>query len=81
MTTTRARFYIESTRRMKWGTEVTLRAVSKGEHNKHWAAATPSGVLTMTISNELADRVFPGEAIDEGREFYLDLSEAEPEPE
>jgi hypothetical protein len=35
-------------------TIVKLQVVSRGEHNKSWAAATPTGQITMTINNASA---------------------------
>jgi hypothetical protein len=37
---------------------VKLRASTKGDENKAWAAATPSGEITMQISNEAAAKWF-----------------------
>lgn len=37
---------------------VTLRVVSKGEENKKWAAATPTGELKMGINNSAATEIF-----------------------
>ncbi len=52
-----ARFYVSGYERRAYdpdATEVTLVAVSRGEHNKSWARATPSGQVKMTIKNESA---------------------------
>jgi hypothetical protein len=52
-----ARFFVSGYERRSYdpeATEVTLIAVSRGEHNKNWARATPSGQIKMTIKNESA---------------------------
>jgi hypothetical protein len=52
-----ARFYISGYTRYAYdpsATQVTLQVVSRGEHNKAWAAATPTGKIEMTIKNESA---------------------------
>lgn len=57
MSAVEARFYISGYQRNSYdpsATQVTLQAVSRGEHNKNWASATPSGQITMTIKNESA---------------------------
>ncbi len=49
-----ARFYISGYQRFAYdtsATQVTLNAVSRGEFNKAWAAATPAGDIKMTIKN------------------------------
>lgn len=56
-----ARFYVASITRYAYNTgnaEVKLQAVTRGEENKSWAAATPSGQLTMNISNPDATEWF-----------------------
>lgn len=64
---TRARFYVASTE--EFGTpdangqcsgKVTLSAVSRGDQNKEWASATPSGTLTMHINNPPAFEAIRG---------------------
>ncbi len=50
-----ARFFVSGYERRAYdpeATEITLAAVSRGEHNKNWARATPSGQIKMTIKNE-----------------------------
>lgn len=52
-----ARFFVSGYERRAYdpdATEVTLVAVSRGEHNKSWARATPAGQIKMTIKNESA---------------------------
>ena len=58
-----ARFFVSGYQRRAYdpdATEVTLTAVSRGEHNKSWARATPAGQITMTIKNESAASWFVG---------------------
>lgn len=70
-----ARFYISGYECNAYDPEsvtVKLQAVSRGEHNKQWARATPSGSISMTIKNPgaaswLVDRL--------GREVEVVLSE------
>lgn len=49
----RAKFHISSIEQYPHspGGKVTLKAVSRGDRNKDWAAATPSGELTMQVNN------------------------------
>lgn len=54
MSAVEARFYVAGYQRRSYdleATEVTLVAVSRGEHNKTWARATPAGEIKMTIKN------------------------------
>lgn len=57
MSAVQARFYVSGYERNAYDPSVTtvkMQAVSRGEHNKNWAAATPSGQVQMTIRNESA---------------------------
>jgi len=57
MMAVRARFFVQGLLRQAWdpaAVEVTLSAVSRGEENQAWAAATPSGQIKMTIKNPSA---------------------------
>jgi hypothetical protein len=50
-----ARFYVAGYQLRAYdpdATEVELVAVSRGEHNKNWARATPAGNIKMTIKNQ-----------------------------
>lgn len=67
----RAKFYVEEVARTTYGGRVKLRAVSRGEDNKRWASATPSGEITMTIRNELAIDFY-----DVGEEYFVDFTPA-----
>ena len=42
----------------------------RGEDNKKWAAATPSGEMKLSIKNELALDFFRDML---GKEFYIDI--------
>lgn len=49
-----ARFYVASTTRFAYnqgGGQVKLQAACRGEENKSWSSATPSGEVTMMITN------------------------------
>lgn len=53
---TRAKFYLSALELLpsQPGIRVTLRAVSRGDRNASWAAASPDGTMTMTINNPAA---------------------------
>jgi hypothetical protein len=68
----RAKFYVIEVGRTIGGGKVVLQAVSRGQDNKEWAAATPNGRVEMSIKNDLALDFF-----DVGDEYYLDFSKAE----
>jgi hypothetical protein len=75
-----ARFFVSGYERRAYdpdATEVTLVAVSRGEHNKNWARATPSGQIKMTIKNESAASWFTGQL---GAEIAVTFRPAPPEP-
>lgn len=69
--TVRAKFYVTETRQTTYGGGVKLQAVTRGEDNKKWASATPSGQIDMTIRNELALEFFTV-----GDEFYVTFEPA-----
>ena len=54
-----AKFYVAETTKFsnEWG-KVVLRPVTRGEANKDWAAATPSGTIEMSITNPPALKWF-----------------------
>lgn len=54
--------------------KVILRPVSRGAANASWAAATPSGELSMFVSNPRAFTQLQGLL---GRECYLDITPAD----
>ncbi len=64
----RAKMYVEGITYRSWGTVIRLQVVTRGEDNKEWSAATPSGHLEMNVKNEdAADQFAPGQ------EWYVDL--------
>lgn len=68
----RAKFFVQKLCQTTYGGSVELNVVTRGEDNKAWSAATPSGQITMTIRNELALEFFKV-----GDEFFVDFSRAE----
>lgn len=49
-----ARFYVSGYQVQSYdkdAVQVTMQAVSRGEHNKNWAKYTPAGQVQMTIKN------------------------------
>jgi hypothetical protein len=59
-----ARFYVSGYERNAYNADATtvkLQAVTRGEHNKNWASATPNGQITMTINNAGAAEWFVGQ--------------------
>ncbi|PVE25420.1 hypothetical protein DC522_05865 [Microvirga sp. KLBC 81] len=52
--------------------EVRLTAATSGEANKEWSKWTPSGSITMLITNPSAI-----EAFELGKEYYVDFTPAE----
>lgn len=77
----RAKFYVRAVTRYSSGGSVEMQPVVRGNENKSWSSATPSGQLTMSILNEGALQVFE-EALNRSRkgeikpEFYLDFTPA-----
>jgi hypothetical protein len=56
-----AKFYVREITRYSYNpasVTVKLGPVTRGEENKSWAAATPTGDITLGIQNELASRQF-----------------------
>ena len=52
-----ARFFVQSITRHAYNPgagQVVMSAAARGPENKTWAAATPSGNITMTIGNPAA---------------------------
>lgn len=67
----RAKFIVESV--TDYGDDhklVTLRAVSHGPENETWSKYTPTGVMTMTVTNPEAGAVFIPRT-----EYYLDFTQ------
>lgn len=53
----KARFYVSQVTSFAYNKEqvaVVLQAVARGEENRDWAAATPSGNIQMTVNNPTA---------------------------
>lgn len=56
-----AKFFVASITRNSYNrtaAEVKLSVVCRGDENKEWAAATPSGSATLTIGNPAAVEMF-----------------------
>ncbi len=73
----RAKMFVAELKKAAWNPEavtVTLNAVSRGEENKEWAAATPSGQIVMTVSAPIAAEMF-GERL--GKEMFVDFTDVE----
>jgi hypothetical protein len=67
----RALFFVAEKDLRQWGTIVRLRVVTKGdEEEKAFFAATPVGLIEMTIKNEVA-----AEQFEFGKEFYVTFDE------
>lgn len=67
----RAKFQcLEIAKNLTQGEKITLNAVwGNGEANKEWSKWTPSGSLTMQISNPDACG-----KLEVGKEYYLDIT-------
>lgn len=73
----RARFYVSQVAKTAGQTTVvSLTAVSRGPENKEWAAYTPSGQLTMTLTPKAGAA---GDWFAEllGKEVFIDITEAD----
>lgn len=55
-----AKFYVSTISQFPGqpGGRVELQAVVRGEENRQWSAATPSGTISMNISNPAAFETF-----------------------
>ena len=53
-----AKFQVARVTEMNWATEVELTPDYAQGRNAEWAAATPAGMIRMTIKNELAAKEF-----------------------
>ena len=72
--TVRAKLYVAKIERGSYDPEavtVTMQAVTRGEENKEWAAATPTATFTATIKNPAAALPFINGL---GKEFYVDIT-------
>lgn len=59
--TVTARFYVDEITTRAYNpshVNVTLRAAGRGEQNKAWAEATPTGTITLTVNNPDAAAFF-----------------------
>lgn len=68
-----ARMYVESITRQAYDKKqvgIKLRVVSRGEHNKEWAAATPTGSVDLGILNPDAAQFYI-DAFDANREILV----------
>ena len=65
----RAKMYVSEVAYMQYGVRVTMRVVSRGEDNKKWAAASPSGTFEITINNEGASDQFAPD-----QEWFIDMT-------
>lgn len=73
MAKVRGKMYVSKVARYAWNTDATeieLKAVSQGEENKAWAAATPNATLTMTVLNEVAANLLADQL---GQEVFVDI--------
>lgn len=60
-----AKFTVSRRTDMNWATEIELVPDYAQGRNKEWAAATPAGMIRLTIKNELAAEQFKqGQAVD-----------------
>lgn len=66
----RAKFYVESVTKRTWADSVRLQVVTRGEDNKVWSAATPTGHIEMNIKNDAAAEQFVP-----GREYFVTFEE------
>lgn len=61
-----AKFKVNRISDMGWGTEIEMVPDYADGRNKEWAAATPAGMIRMTIKNDLAAEVFKTEPNEQG---------------
>lgn len=74
----RGKFFIQSVKLVagtNGGGSVELNVVSRGAENASWSAATPSGAITMHVSNPSAFAFFKENL---GKEVYVDMALADP---
>lgn len=72
----RAKMYVSEVKRMAYNREqvtVSLQCSTRGPENAEWAAATPSGQVTLHVMNPAASQQFV-EAFDSGKEFWVDFT-------
>ena len=71
-----ARFHVAEVTRFAYNPDnrvIKLRPSTKGEQNKAWAAATPSGEITMTVNNPVASQWFEDRLGDDIALTFADL--------
>lgn len=74
MSAVRAKMYVSKTERHAYdpsATKITMQVVSRGDENKAWAAATPTGTLELSIKNPIAAAALADQL---GQEFYVDIT-------
>lgn len=71
----RCKFFCHSVTQSVNGGQVVLFPVTRGEENREWASASPSGKIELTILNQLAVDEFEA-----GVEYFIDFTKA-PQPE
>ena len=78
-----ARFYVAEITHSAYGPKgaaaVRLQAVSRGDQNKDWASATPSGTITMQINNAPAAEYFAAHLGDDIAVLFTAVPVAHPE--
>lgn len=73
METVKGKFTCTKAVKTTYGTEVSLWALySNNPEDNSYAAATPSGMLTMMVNNPSAEEFFK-----EGQKYFLDFTKAE----
>lgn len=73
MNTVKAKFTCTKAVKTSYGTEVTFWALySNNPEDNSYSQATPSGQITMLVSNPAAEPFFI-----EGQKYYLDFTKAE----
>lgn len=73
-----AKMYVSEVKRMAYNRDqvtVTLNCVARGEENKEWAAATPSGEVKLNVMNAAAAQQFV-EGFDSGAEWFVTFEPA-----
>lgn len=66
-----AKFFCSEKTQTTSGSRVKFHPVSRGEENKTWSAATPSGSIEMGILNPRASEYFVV-----GKEYFLHFAQA-----
>ncbi len=71
----KAKFYVQSvTKSSAEGGQVTLGAAVRGARNTDWAAATPSGTITMHVNNPAAFDFFEALLVRPGMYPEVDIT-------